>query len=264
MLIGGHRGNPAEYPENTLASFRSALDLGLDFIECDVHLSRDGHLVVIHDETVDRTTDGSGAVAEMTCAELRRLDAGRGERIPLLSEVIDLCGDRAILAVEIKQPRRGYPEIEARLFEALDRAGMVRQSCVISFDWPTLDRVRALSSDLAVGLLELRPPHPELVAAAEAAATPIDPDLRQLIEHYRNPLATGSDPIAELARHRAEVYAPHWSGIDRAMVEAVHLAGGVIGVWTVDDPVASAWVKLAGPDFVFSNRPAEIIRLLRQ
>ena len=78
-LIGGHRGYPAEHPENTLASFRSAIELGVDIIECDVHLSSDGDLVVIHDHTLERTTDGQGLVRDHTTAELRELDAGGGE-----------------------------------------------------------------------------------------------------------------------------------------------------------------------------------------
>jgi len=90
-LVGGHRGNPAEHPENTLASFRSAVELGVDIIECDVHLSADGHMAVIHDHSVDRTTDGAGMVRELTWDELQRLDAGKGERIPSLEAVIDLA-----------------------------------------------------------------------------------------------------------------------------------------------------------------------------
>src|SRR5436853_5253435 len=76
MLLGGHRGNPDEFPENTLASFRSAIDLGVDLIECDVHLTADGQLAVIHDHLLDRTTNGRGFVRDLTMAEIKRLDAG--------------------------------------------------------------------------------------------------------------------------------------------------------------------------------------------
>jgi len=94
-LLGGHRGNPDEYPENTLASFRSAIELGVDVIECDVHLSDDRQLAVIHDHLIDRTTNGSGLVRDYTLAELKGFDAGTwkdarfaGETIPSLAEVL--------------------------------------------------------------------------------------------------------------------------------------------------------------------------------
>src|SRR2546429_9040441 len=101
ILLGGHRGNPDEYPENTLASFRSAIELGVDVIECDVHRSEDGALPVIHDPLVDRTTDGSGLVRDFSMAELKRFDAGSwkdskfaGERIPSLDEVLEVAKGR--------------------------------------------------------------------------------------------------------------------------------------------------------------------------
>src|SRR5512140_1977680 len=102
--IVGHRGAPVEEPENTLRSFRRALDLGVAAVELDVQLTRDGCLAVIHDETLERTTNGHGRVQDFTLAELQRLDAGRGEPIPALEEVLELARGRAHLAVEMKQP----------------------------------------------------------------------------------------------------------------------------------------------------------------
>src|SRR5919206_925556 len=105
-LLGGHRGNAAECPENTLASFRSAIELGVDVIECDVHRAEDGGLAVIHDHLLDRTTDGSGLVRDQTMAELKRFDAGSwkdarfaGERIPSLEEVLEVARGKAGVAV---------------------------------------------------------------------------------------------------------------------------------------------------------------------
>src|SRR5262252_5883544 len=118
-LVGGHRGNPAEHPENTLASFRSAIELGVDLIECDVHLSADGELIVIHDHTLDRTTNGTGLVVQRSLADLRRLDAGGGERIPVLAEVCELARDRVGLAVELKQIPIPYPGLEEKLVACL-------------------------------------------------------------------------------------------------------------------------------------------------
>ncbi|MFF0200292.1 glycerophosphodiester phosphodiesterase [Streptomyces sp. NPDC005017] len=100
FLTIGHRGVMGVEPENTLRSFVAAERGGLDVIELDLHLSKDGALVVMHDEDVDRTTDGTGAVADKTLAELRTLDAGRGERVPVLEEVLDAV--RAPLQAEIK------------------------------------------------------------------------------------------------------------------------------------------------------------------
>ena len=112
----GHRGAAGHEPENTLRSFRKALDLGADMVELDVHLCGTGELVVIHDETVDRTTDGSGSVRDMPFHELRGLDAGKGERIPTLREVLDLLEGRAGVNIELKGPeyRRTGPRGDQR------------------------------------------------------------------------------------------------------------------------------------------------------
>jgi glycerophosphoryl diester phosphodiesterase len=100
FLTIGHRGIMGVEPENTLRSFIAAQQAGLDLIELDLHLSKDGALVVMHDADVDRTTDGSGPIAEKTLAELRVLDAGRGERVPVFEEVLDAV--TAPLQAEIK------------------------------------------------------------------------------------------------------------------------------------------------------------------
>ncbi len=102
FIIIAHRGFSGQYPENTLLAFRKALNAGATWLELDVQLSADGELVVIHDESLERTTDGSGPVGEQTLAQLRALDAGQGEKIPLLSEVLDLAAGRATVNIELK------------------------------------------------------------------------------------------------------------------------------------------------------------------
>ncbi|WP_297418528.1 glycerophosphodiester phosphodiesterase family protein [Thermococcus sp.] len=101
-LVLGHRGYSAKYPENTLLAFKKAIEAGADGIELDVWLTRDGEIVVIHDETVDRTSNGSGRVKEMTLEELKVLDFGDGERIPTLEEVFETIPEDAVVNVEIK------------------------------------------------------------------------------------------------------------------------------------------------------------------
>ena len=100
--VVGHRGAKGLVPENTLPSFEAAIAFGCDATECDVHLSADGHLVVCHDHTVDRTTNGTGAIAAMTLTELRVLDAGNGAQIPLFEEVLALVKGRITLLCELK------------------------------------------------------------------------------------------------------------------------------------------------------------------
>src|SRR5437660_7160219 len=140
MLLGGHRGNADEFPENTLASFRSAIELGVDLIECDVHLTEDGALPVIHDHLLDRTSNGSGLVRDLTMAELKALDAGswkdpqfKEERIPTLGEVLDLARGRVGEAMAIKNLPLPYPGIERAMTRSAELAGMEAQVIVISF-----------------------------------------------------------------------------------------------------------------------------------
>jgi len=225
-LVGGHRGNPAEHPENTLASFRSAIELGVDLIECDVHLSADGELIVIHDHTLDRTTNGSGLVVQHTLSELRDLDAGSGERLPTLAEVCALARDRVGLCIETKQIPIPYPGLEEKLIAQLRESEMLDRTAVISFHHSGVRRLKELEPRLAVGVLE--------------GARPID-------------------PVAILRSADADIYAPHYGAMDPELVEQVHAAGGVVGVWTVDDSAAVAWCQVCKPDSIFTNRPRDIL-----
>lgn len=134
--IYAHRGASRECPENTIAAFTRALDLGCAGIELDVHLSKDGHCVVMHDETVDRTTDGSGALAEMTLAEIQRLDAGNGERVPILDDVLDLVGDRLRVDIEVKANAAGSAVLDVLTDRNTDWL-------ISSFDWDVLRYVRS-------------------------------------------------------------------------------------------------------------------------
>jgi glycerophosphoryl diester phosphodiesterase len=228
-LLGGHRGNPAEAPENTLASFRSALDAGCDLVECDLHMSADGELVVIHDETVDRTTDGSGLVRDLSLAELRSLDAGEGERLPLLDELLELVRDRAGFVIELKLGPKPYPDFDALLLERLRRFEMVEQTAVISFHHRWIAALKKLEPRLQAGVLEVTPE---------------------------------GDPVRLLRATGADVYSPHFSAAGPELVARVHEAGGFVGVWTVDDAAGVERCLAARVDAIFSNRPREIAPLL--
>ena len=144
----GHRGAAGVQPENTLKGFRYALNLGIDAVECDVHLTRDNHLVVIHDDTVDRTTSGTGAVRRMTLAQLRRLDAGQGERIPTLDEVLDLVLGRAKLFCELK----GTGVVDAAV-NAVAAKRAQEKVIFISSTFSRLQRVRQHGEQFAIGTI---------------------------------------------------------------------------------------------------------------
>ena len=167
VLTIAHRGASAHFPENTIAAFAAAIRAGADMCELDVQKTVDGALVVIHDDTVDRTSDGRGRVDMLTLAAIRRLDAGRwcgdqfaGEGIPTLAEVFDLTAGQCGL-------------ICAR---AADRTAMVS-----SFDWAELESVRRINPAIRLGLLADRAPARLIDAAARLKAWSVNPD-RKLIQ----------------------------------------------------------------------------------
>jgi glycerophosphoryl diester phosphodiesterase len=232
ILLGGHRGNADECPENTLVSFRSAIELGVDVIECDVHLSDDGGLPVIHDHLLDRTTDGSGLVRDYTMAELKRFDAGswkdprfKGERIPSLEEVLEVAKGRVGVAIEIKNLPLPYAGIEDAVVGAVRDGGMVQDVVVISFDHRSIKRIGELEPEILTGVLE--------------AARPVD--ILRLMDDAG-----------------ADVFCPHWASIEPETAAELHAAGKLIGVWTVDDVFSLTWSKALPANAIYTNKPREI------
>ncbi|MEW6638302.1 MAG: glycerophosphodiester phosphodiesterase family protein, partial [Actinomycetota bacterium] len=144
-----HRGASARAPENTMEAFRAGIEDGAQGLEMDVHMTRDGEIVVIHDDTVDRTTDGSGLVREMTLKEIQALDAGyhfgsyrgRGVRIPTLAEVYEEF-PQACVNLEIKESQSG---VESAVFEVIRQAGAERRTLVASFRHDVIRRFREVS-----------------------------------------------------------------------------------------------------------------------
>ncbi|MGE5258214.1 MAG: glycerophosphodiester phosphodiesterase, partial [Hyphomicrobiales bacterium] len=145
-LLIGHRGYPARFPENTLASFQGAMQAGCDMIELDVTLTRDRKVVVIHDDTLNRTTNGNGAVSKHTLAEIKQLDAGSwfdpqfsAERVPEIDELIQLTANRCLLNIEIKTSafEADYPEdaIERQVVKLVKTSQAMGRVIISSFDW---------------------------------------------------------------------------------------------------------------------------------
>jgi glycerophosphoryl diester phosphodiesterase len=165
MLIYAHRGSSGTEPENTLRAFRQAIADGADGVEFDVHATRDGVPVVLHDRRLERTTNGHGDVDAHTLAELRTLDAGKGETIPSLSEVLDVVSGRLAIDLELKQAG-----IEAEVLAAL--ADYPDASWAISsFNWECLKQVRGLSPEAELWVLAQLPTEDAFRTAKELAAS---------------------------------------------------------------------------------------------
>jgi glycerophosphoryl diester phosphodiesterase len=163
VLVIAHRGFSGTAPENTLIAFRKALELDVDMIELDVHLSKDGEVVVIHDDTLNRTTNGKGKVAEYTLKELKQLDAGSfsgpqfsGERIPTLKEVMQLMEGRVPLCIELKKgdtDRYTILDLADRAFQEVEKIKMLNQVIFASFDRLAIERIRERSARIPVALI---------------------------------------------------------------------------------------------------------------
>jgi glycerophosphoryl diester phosphodiesterase len=238
-LVVAHRGASALAPENTLAAFRAALDLGCAAVECDVHLSADGVPVVIHDARVDRTTSGSGAVASLTAAQMRMMDAGAwfgpqfaGEVIPTLDEALEVCAGRARLFVELKL---GGGSLLAEAALAAVARHPETDVAVISFDGELVQEVARRRPDLPLGFL-----------IAE-----------------RNARRHGPARAVQATRaFGAGFIAPQATAADDALVTAAHQAGLPVSVWTVDDPTEMRRLSGLGVDAITTNRPDVALRTL--
>ncbi|MFC8089802.1 glycerophosphodiester phosphodiesterase [Streptomyces sp. NPDC057301] len=182
FLTIGHRGVMGVEPENTLRSFVAAQQAGLDVIELDLHLSKDGALVVMHDTDVDRTTDGTGAIADKTLAELRALDAGRGERVPVFEEVLDAV--KSPLQAEIKDVAAARA-----LAEVMTKRDVVARVEVSSFHDDAVAEIARLVPGVRTALIASRYGTDIVDRAVEAGAATVCLNIRRLtlevVEHAR-------------------------------------------------------------------------------
>ena len=232
-VIIGHRGYRARYPENTMAGFEAAMDAGADMIELDVHLTRDNQLVVIHDEKVDRTTNGKGRVSDFTLKELKQLDAGKwfdaafsGEQIPILSDVLDLIRGKLCINIEIKAvpENKNVPyETGNRLLEVI-KEKKAREFCIVSsFNMALLQHLRGQSASLSIGVLTYTKRAGLLKICEEIRATAWHP-------HYKNFTRKELDQ----AKSMGLIILPYTVNAGKDMQQLLEM--GVHGFFT-DDPV---------------------------
>lgn len=218
-------------PENTLAAFQRALQAGADGIELDVMLSRDKELVVIHDSTVDRTTDGTGKVAELPLSALRELDAGarfgeefRGEKLPTLTEVYEAVGGKMRVNVELKNYSQPLDDLTNRVIALTERFQLEDSVLLSSFNPINLSKARRLNPNISRGLL-------------------VSPGNRLML-----------GGVGRLFPYHA--LHPYYQDVTPELARQLHARGKQLNTWTVDDPQALLRMRALGVDGIICNDPA--------
>lgn len=231
--IWAHRGASQEAPENTLPAFERAVEQGADGVEFDVQLTADGEVVVIHDETVDRTTDGSGPVVGSSLRALRQLDASGGRpgfvgvQIPTLSEVLDLLAPTTVTVnIELKNSVEAYPGMEEKVLEALETRAMGDRVVLSSFSQDSLRHLQRLGTTIERAMVYSSPLLRPWRRADELGAGALHPSVRLV-----------------------------WSA---GFVRGVRSAGLALRPWVVNDPDQLAKLSLWGVDAVFTDVPAAL------
>jgi len=237
VLNIAHRGASGTFPENTLSAFRAAIDAGAVMCELDVQLSRDGAVVVIHDETVDRTTDGKGEVAQLSLEELKRLDAGAkfkgtikagtlkgAERIPTLDEVFAVTRGKCGLNIELKAGG-----LEHQVAQIMQTRNALSDSIVSSFNWEYLKNIQQLNFNIRVGLLAEEKPVGLMKSAAAMRAHSIN---------------------------------PRWDMVTADLCKAAHEHGLKVYTWTVDADARMRALIECGVDGIMTNYPERLRTVL--
>jgi glycerophosphoryl diester phosphodiesterase len=233
-LLIGHRGYPAKFPENTLASFDGAMQAGCDMIELDVTLTRDRKVLVIHDDTLDRTTTGKGPVRSHTLEEIKALDAGSwfdarfvAERVPELSEVLKQTAGRCMLNIEIKKSafEAGYPAdaIEHQVVELIKARGAMDRVIISSFDQRILQRIAAMEAPPAIA--------------------------------YISDYGADKRVLEMLLGMKAFSWHPRFKVLTRDQVEMLHAAGLRVFPWTINTREEAEKMLALGVDGLICNEP---------
>lgn len=221
-LIIGHRGASAAAPENTLAAFRLAQEQGAHGIEFDVQLSADGVPVIIHDASVERSTNGRGRVADLTLAQLQTLDAGQGEKIPTLAQLFSRFGSTLLYNLEIKNDDQHDQGAEQAIAACIRQYGVQPQMLISSFNPKALERAYAhLGNEIPLGFLHVG-----------------------LIDRDR---PTGLFPCH--ADH------PYYETVDTAYMAWAKENNLLVNVWTVDDPTIAQQLTHSGVHSIITNKP---------
>jgi glycerophosphoryl diester phosphodiesterase len=222
MLRVGHRGAKAYAPENTLTSFKKALEIGVDAVELDVRKTKDNQLVVIHDANVKRTTDGEGLVSELTLKEIKGFSAEKGEKIPTFQEALDFLDKKVKMFIELKETG-----VEEQVLSKVNERGLEKNVVIVSFLEDALKKVRELDKDIETGLIYAKHKNP-VKAALELKAN-------YLLAFYR-------------FTHTVNVQKAHENGLK-------------VIVWTINKSEEVEEYAAKGVDGIASDKPDILMRV---
>ncbi|MFX1579153.1 MAG: glycerophosphodiester phosphodiesterase [Promethearchaeota archaeon] len=225
QIVIAHKGASAYAPENTLLSFRRAYELGAQMIELDVHETLDGQLVCIHDKTVDRTTDGSGEVRNFSYEELMKMDAGDGERIPLLEDVLTFASGKLQVNIELK-----VIGVEMEVLDLVEKTGMNDSIVISSFLHGALSTIKEISSNSATAILIKDKMNDLVQYAVDLEVNAINPDHKLV----------STDLVKDAQMHTLRVYP-----------------------WTVNDTVTMKRLFGIGVDGIITDYPDVALDILR-
>jgi glycerophosphoryl diester phosphodiesterase len=226
--IYAHRGASSDAPENTMAAFKLALQQGVDGIELDVMLSKDRQLVVIHDDKVDRTTNGTGRVGDLTLAELETLDAGNGEKIPTLDEVLAHFGGQFMINIELKNYSTVFDSLPLDVAALVSDHNMADSVLISSFNPFNFPRFHRILPEVPRGMLTF-------------------PNWAKFFG-YR--------------LFQYDALHPYFKDVDEALVNHVRAKGKQLNVWTVDEAADIRHLAMLGVDGLITNQPKRAISVL--
>ncbi len=239
ISLTGHRGAAGFAPENTLSSIKKALEFNTDRIEVDVRQTKDNVVVCIHDKTINRTTNGNGAVNELSFNDLRKFDAGskfskkfKNEKVPTLEEAIQLINGKSKLVVEIKDGNELYPEIEKRVVNIINKHNAKDWVLVHSFNDSVLLRINKLDSEIIL--------HKLLIADFPIFYLIYDGKFRVTNLDFYN---------------FVDEFSCYYPFTTRRLIKKVHSLGKKINVWTVDDSISINRLINLGVDGIITDYP---------
>ncbi len=238
IKVIAHRGASAYAPENTISAFKKAFELGVDILEIDVHQTNDRELVVLHDGTVNRTTNGKGKVKNISFEELRKLDAGSwfsndfiGEKIPSLREVFEITPDSIILLIEIKKGSKTYPGVEKRVVQLIKEYKFENRVILKSFDDKTLQELKNLAPEI-----------PRLKVFVGQISF-----LNIVVDYTLN--------FGNVLDDDVQYIQAHWFGVTKCFIAKAHKKGYKVYVWDVNNEKRMKELILMGVDGIETDYP---------